>query len=111
MSFSPFDDAHPRYTPTTMFGQPLKHRVVEDAVVKAGKGVLIGWVLHNSGYAEHRVCFYDQKIEPGPTDSIDWEMVLAPGETLTAEFAMGIPFYSGIAYTQTGVITGVLLFA
>ena len=110
MSFTPFDDAHPRHTPTTMFGQPLKHRVVEEAVVKAGKGVLVGWVLHNSGYGDTRIVFYDL-ASLGGAKPVDWGLVLAPGETSTMEFAMGIPFYNGIAYLQGGAISGLLLYA
>ncbi len=117
MSFSPFDDAHPRYTPTSMFGQTQKHQLDKvGAMIKRTKGLLLGWVLHNSGYGTQQIDFYDQAFydhtnPPGHHDILDWSLVLAPGELATAEFAMGIPFYYGIAYTQAGFITGVLLYA
>lgn len=95
-----------------MFGQTQKHRLDQvGAMIKRTKGVLLGWVLHNSGYGEQSVLFFDRNYLPDGADPVDWRLMLAPGETSTAEFAMGIPFYNGISYLQTGAITGVLLYA
>ncbi len=105
-----------------MFGQALKHRVSVTGVIKYGKGVLLGWVLHNSSFAEQSISFYDREGLPDRIDqAIDWPLLLAPDETSTVEFAMGIPFYHGISYGQwdpgtrvlhlAAPINGLLLFA
>ena len=90
------------------------------ALVKPGKAVLIGWVLHNSSYAERVLRFYDHSRLPAANDEMDWPLIIPPGETLVAEFIMQVPFFQGLSYAQSvsrdsltpaDDIAGVLLFA
>jgi hypothetical protein len=63
-------------------------------------------VLHNHGYSERASRSYD---------AVDWgvasefSVIVEPGKTDHAEFAMQIPFFGGLAYEADG-LDGILLF-
>jgi hypothetical protein len=111
VSFSAFDHSHPRQTVSPIFGDVAKHRVGSGAVVKSRRATLVGWVLHNSGYGDATITFYDQASSPAPGDEPDWPLVVAPGQTEVAEFAMQIPFFHGLAYRVDGDVAGLLLYS
>jgi hypothetical protein len=119
-TFSPLDRCHPVYSPAPIFGDVRKHRLTAAAVVKPGKAVLIGWVLHNASYGERVLRFYDHARLPAADDEMDWPLIIPPGETVIAEFVMQIPFFRGLSYAQSmsreclvpaDDIAGILLFA
>ena len=112
MSFSAFDHSYPRSTPAPTFGDVAKHRVVsESAVVKARRATLVGWVLHNPGYGDATITFYDTTAVPTENDTADWPLIIGPGKTEVAEFTMQIPFFAGLAYRVEGEVHGVLLYS
>jgi hypothetical protein len=111
VTFSAFDHSHPRHTLSPTFGEVAKHRVGNAAVVKPRRATLVGWVLHNSGYAEATITFYDQTSSPAEGDEPDWPLVVGPGQTAVAEFALQIPFFHGLAYRVEGELRGVLLYS
>jgi hypothetical protein len=105
MTFSPIDHSHPTYTPAPTFGGVKKHRVTSAALVKPGKAVLIGWMLHNPGYADARVEFFDGEV-------FDWPLVIPAGGILVSEFTLQIPFFAGLSYrTAGGEVAGLLLYS
>jgi hypothetical protein len=73
--------------------------------------VLVGWVLHNPGYKDATVTFYDVAREPTEADQADWPLVVGPGQTSVAEFALQIPFFAGLAYRVDGTLNGVLIYS
>jgi hypothetical protein len=110
--FSAFDHSHQRFTLSPTFGEVAKHRIISSAaVVKPRRATLIGWVLNNSGYADATVWFYDQTSSPAHGDEADLPLVIAPGRTEVAEFALQIPFFHGLAYRVEGELRGVLRYS
>ena len=110
-AFSPFVHSYPCTTPSPIFGGVSKHRVGVGRIIKPGPAVLVGWVLHNPSYADATVTFYDVDCEPTETDQPDWPLVVGPGRTEVAEFALQIPFFQGLAYRVEGNLQGVLLYS
>jgi hypothetical protein len=74
--------------------------VGDRAVVKPRRATLVGWVLHNPGYADATITFFDQVRMPGDDDAPDWPLVVGPGQTAVAEFSFQIPFFYGLAYRR-----------
>jgi hypothetical protein len=104
MTFTPLDHSHPTYTPAPIFGEVKKHRLTAGAQIKSGKAVLIGWVLHNPGYKDVRIEFFDGEV-------FDWPLVVPAGETVVAEFTLQIPFFNGLSYKTEGRVDGVILYS
>jgi hypothetical protein len=88
-----------------------KHRVGVGGIIKPRPAVLVGWVLHNPSYADATVTFYDVDCEPTEADLPDWPLVVGPGQTAVAEFALQIPFFAGLAYRVDGMLNGVLIYS
>jgi len=57
--------------------------------------------LVNSSFSTVLLNFYDQTTLPAAGDEIDWILRLAPDSAATAEFALQIPFFRGLAFTIT----------
>jgi hypothetical protein len=110
-AFSPFVHSYPCTTPSPIFGGVSKHRVGVGGIIKPGPAVLVGWVLHNSGYGDATILFYDQVNVPSNDDVADWPLVVEPGRTEVAEFALQIPFFAGLTYRVEGNLQGVLLYS
>jgi len=124
--FNPYSaSSNARHSLVSWFGQADKLRVsskpgLNATLVTDKEAVLIGWHLVNSSFATIELNFYDQTTLPAAGDEIDWILRLAPESASTAEFALQIPFFRGLAFTITGYggrelgghsVEGVLLYA
>ena len=124
--FNPYSaSSNARHSLVSWFGQADKLRVsskpgLNATLVKDKEAVLVGWHLVNSSFSTVLFNFYDQATLPAAGDEIDWMLRLAPDSASTAEFALQIPFFRGLAFTITGYggrelgghsVEGVLLYA
>jgi len=110
LKFSAFDHSFPRQTLAPTFGEVRKHRVGRREIVKRGPATLIGFVLHNHGYTERAIRFYDTANTANWGTEAEFAIMVEPGKTDHAEFAMQIPFFAGLAYEADG-LDGILLFS
>lgn len=124
--FHPYSaSSNARNSLVSWFGQVDKLRIsskpgLNATLVKDKEAVLAGWHLVNSSIAAIQLNFYDQTTLPTPDDEIDWILRVLPDSASTAEFALQIPFFRGLAFTITRYdreelgghsLEGVLLYA
>lgn len=125
--FAPFTaSSNAKHSLVTWFGQADKFRVssksgFNETLVKDKAAVLVGWHLVNRSIGWRHVNFYDQASERfAKHTNIDWVLTIPPDQSSTAEFALQIPYFVGLAFTITaddgkpvneGDVEGVLLYA
>ena len=95
-------DAH--IVPKTSGGLSTSHTVsaasTNATVVKNSAGQLFGWYIYNSNAAARKVAFHNTTSTPTAGSSVFFSIVIPPTSAANVEFANGIAFSSGIAFTM-----------
>jgi hypothetical protein len=90
--------------PRTSGGPTVHHKVSAATTnatnVKASAGQVFGWYIYNNTAAAKKVAFHNTAGSPTAGASIYFTVVIPGGSASNVEFALGIPFGTGIAYTM-----------